>query len=88
MIESNDNPYVDSYVVQHSDGDVVLARLEYIPSATVESDIIHTVLEGETLQSIAHTYYGDSGSWYKISDVNNIMFPLELEAGTKLIIPE
>jgi nucleoid-associated protein YgaU len=51
-------------------------------------EIVHTLLEGETLQSVAFRYYGDSGLWADIADANNIIDPFtEVYRGKQLIIP-
>lgn len=47
----------------------------------------HIVKEGETLQSIAHKYYGDSGYWHRLVAFNHIINPFSLEPYTKLYIP-
>lgn len=54
------SPYEDSYVIKFPDGDVSLERNI---SAISSDHIIHSVLEGETIQNIAFKYYGDSGMW-------------------------
>ena len=50
--------------------------------------MIHSVLEGETIQNIAFKYYEDSGMWGVIADANDILNPFEdLHADMELIIP-
>jgi hypothetical protein len=39
----------------------------------------HTMKEGETLQSIAYRYYGDSGYWGYIADANGILDPFDIQ---------
>lgn len=79
------SPYDDSYVIKFSDGDISLER----NISSISSDyIIHTVLEGETIQNIAFRYYGDSGMWGIIADANDILNPFEdIKADMELIIP-
>ena len=51
---------------------------------------IHTVVDGETLQSIAYFYYKDSGYWLHIARANEIFNPFndtEFYPGKRLIIP-
>lgn len=81
------NPYTDAYLIDYQDGDVSLERRPY--KQTPSSELItHTVLEGETIQSIAFQYYGDSGYWGIIADINNVYFPFDdVTAGKELIIP-
>lgn len=47
----------------------------------------HILKEGETLQSVAFQYYGDSGYWHRIVAFNHIINPFELKPYTKLFIP-
>ena len=63
--------------------------LDDLELSTPESTIIHTVLDGQTLQNIAYQYYKDSGLWYIIALANNIQNPFsdELHAGQQLMIP-
>lgn len=87
MSTTMSNPYEDSYGIKYKDGDVSLERRDEFHDVTSDS-FFHTVLEGETIQSIAYKYYGDSGKWYIIADVNSIYNPFtELEAGMEILIP-
>lgn len=80
------SPYDKAFRVKYLNGDV---SLEPDYPATSESGIQHTVLEGETLQSIAFRYYGDSGLWYKIALMNDIMNPFEeLVENNIILIPK
>lgn len=80
------NPYSNAIVIQFDNGDISLDRLS---SAIIKSNsTVHTVLNGETIQSIAYKYYKDSGKWVDIADVNSIYNPFtELEEGLELYIP-
>lgn len=79
------NPYSNSIAILFDDGDVVLERQV---QKKVSNTLVHTVKEGETIQSIAFQYYGDSGYWVHICDVNNIFNPfVELEEGMEIYIP-
>lgn len=81
------NPYTDAYIIKYKDGDVSLERNFSSPEWSPQS-IVHTVLEGETLQGIAFRYYGDSGKWGTIADANGIFNAFtDIEAGDELIIP-
>ena len=58
----------------------------------VEQDwILHEVQEGETLDFLMYKYGGESAKntikWWLLADVNNVMWPLDLPAGTQLAIP-
>lgn len=81
------SPYEEAYGLQYDNGDTSLERIpyQYNPSS---SDTYHTVISGETLQSISFKYYGDSGLWYILADVNNIYNPIsEIKEGLELLIP-
>ena len=81
--------YSAGYALKYSNGDYSLERPIPIPIYS-DSDQIHTVLDGETLQSIAYRYYGDSGFWYQIAEANQIVNPIsdeEFYVGRRLIIP-
>ena len=81
--------YSAVYALKYSNGDYSLERPIPIPIYS-DNDQIHTVMDGETLQSIAYRYYGDSGYWYQIAEANNIINPFsdsEVFKGRQLIIP-
>lgn len=82
------DPYENSYAIDFEDGDYALERqTPDLDNST--TDIIHTVLDGETIFNIASAYYsGDSGRFTDICDYNSIYNPLEdVIPGLKLIIP-
>lgn len=87
--EVGKSPYDSAYIMQYDEGEFSLERRIPIPIVSNE-DKTHTLMDGETLQSIAYRYYGDSGNWYKIAEANGIMNPLsdtELFVGRQLRIP-
>jgi nucleoid-associated protein YgaU len=47
----------------------------------------HTVRDGDSLQSIAYTAYGDATAWRAIAEANGIDDPMRLRRGTRLLIP-
>lgn len=57
-------------------------------SGTRKRDRLHEVKPGETLDRIAYLAYGDATVWRLIADRNRIMDPLQLRAGTRLVLPE
>lgn len=87
-MESKTSPYnvQDSYVVKYPDGESSVERIDKT-FILKPSNRTHIVLEGETLQSIAFQYYGDSGRWGDIATFNDIIDPFSLEAGDNLQIP-
>jgi nucleoid-associated protein YgaU len=48
----------------------------------------HTLLQGETLHSVAYQEYGEASFWRAVAAVNEIDDPLRVRAGTSLLIPE
>jgi nucleoid-associated protein YgaU len=49
---------------------------------------MHRVVHGETLDRIAATHYADSTRWRLIAEANAVADPIDLPAGTLLMIPE
>lgn len=81
------SPYENSYIVEYPNGEQTLERFSYEHDKS-SKDIIHTVLDGETIQSISFKYYGDSGFWYVIADMNGIYNPItEVIPGIQILIP-
>lgn len=82
------SPFDDATVITYEEGDVSLES-NSLDISTTGNNIIHTVLEGQTLQNIAYKYYRDSGLWYVIAQVNGILNPFsdELYPGQQLNIP-
>lgn len=73
------NDYGDRYLDTYDQSD-----LYNKPSSNTKT---HIVKEGETLQSIAYKYYGDSGYWYRIVSFNKIINPFSVKPYTRLFIP-
>lgn len=48
---------------------------------------VHLVQRGDSLQAIAHKEYDDSSEWRRIAMANGIDDPLELQPGSRLLIP-
>lgn len=48
---------------------------------------VHTVVEGDTLPSIAYLEYGDASMWRAVARANDIDDPLRLPAGRDLLLP-
>ena len=48
---------------------------------------VHTVRDGDSLQSIAYRVYGDANRWRTIAEVNGIDNPLNVRRGTPLMLP-
>lgn len=48
---------------------------------------LHTVKRGDTLQNIAFREYDSPNEWRRIADANGIDDPMNLEPGTRLLVP-
>lgn len=59
-----------------------------VDSTIEENNNEYVVKEGETLWSIAEQEYNDGFAWGEIAQANELPDPNNLEAGTRLIIPE
>lgn len=57
-------------------------------SGTPNPHAVHQVLAGETLDRIASRHYGDASRWRMIAEANGVLDPLDVEAGTLLVIPQ
>lgn len=83
------SPYNNAHIIKYDDGEYSLENVIPIPVLS-DNDKIHTIMDGETLQSIAYRYYGDSGFWYQIAEANSIINPMdsnEVYIGRRLRIP-
>lgn len=82
---SKTSPYHSNvYRVRYQNNDVSLERW---PTRLEDSGVLHTVLEGQTLQEISAIYFGDSGRWADIADINNIHDPFNIPVNSSIIIP-
>jgi LysM repeat protein len=90
-----------SFVLFRADGTPVRARLAVtfteltdldqepreVKRETADYSRIHTVLQGETISSIAAATYGDPTLWRPIALHNELDDPRELAAGSRLAVP-
>ena len=89
-----------NYTVFRKDGTPLQAKVdvtlegakELVPgknptSHAVDMRRVHTVVEGETIASVAFDELGRAGYWRAIADVNGIDDPLRLRPGKALLIP-
>jgi nucleoid-associated protein YgaU len=81
-----DSRYADCILYRDSDGEY-LGRRQRIDTTPRYDDRLHTVIEGDRIDLLAHRYLGDARLWWIICDYNDIFFPLELQPGTDLRIP-
>jgi hypothetical protein len=56
-------------------------------SHAIDMRRVHTVIEGETIQSVAYAELGDPNYWRAIADANGIDDPLRVRPGASLVIP-
>jgi nucleoid-associated protein YgaU len=78
--------YNNSRVIKFKEGDFNLIRIPFVYNPS-NQDKVHTVIEGDRLDTLAHKFYGNSRLWHIIADSNDIINPFELEIGIQLIIP-
>lgn len=48
---------------------------------------VHEFQFGESLDGLAWMAAGKPRLWWMIGDINGILFPLDIESGTRLVIP-
>ncbi len=88
------------YTVFRKDGTPVQAKVDITIEGQAEefgkqnptshathSRRVHTVIEGDTLQSVAYRELGKPAYWRAIAELNGIDDPLRVPAGTELLIP-
>ena len=56
-------------------------------SRAANSHRAHTMVEGDTLQSVAYRRLGKASYWRAIAELNDVDDPLRLEPGTVLLVP-
>jgi nucleoid-associated protein YgaU len=89
-----------NYTVFRKDGTPVQAKVgvtiegegEAVPgqnptSHAMNSSRVRTILDGDSLQSIAFEELGTPGAWRAIAELNRIDDPLRLVPGTTLLVP-
>jgi nucleoid-associated protein YgaU len=81
-----DSRYAGCILYRDSTGEY-FGRRERIDTTPRYDDRLHTVVEGDRIDLLAHRYLGDARLWWIICDYNDIFFPLELQPGTDLRIP-
>ena len=50
--------------------------------------IVHTFQAGEVIDELASRAAGKPRLWWIIADVSDILFPLDIEAGTEVVVPK
>lgn len=53
-----------------------------------EPVIIHQFQKGEVIDELASRAAGKPRLWWVIADVSDVLFPLQIEPGTELVIPK
>lgn len=49
--------------------------------------VIHELEFGETIDELAWKAAGKPRLWWVIADVSDVLFPLDIEPGTQLVVP-
>lgn len=89
-----------NYTVFRKDGTPIQAKVDLTIEGTskiwpgknptshaVDMRRVHTVVEGETIQSVAYAELGNPNYWRAIADANGIDDPLRVRPGQALLIP-
>ncbi|WP_222927040.1 LysM peptidoglycan-binding domain-containing protein [Sphingomonas gilva] len=69
----------------YADFDQSLASAAY---ALSDANGAYTVVDGDSLQSIAEAMWGDANLWYKLAETNGLAWNASLTAGQTLIVPQ
>jgi len=83
----DDNPYYNGTIFQFDDSSLSLDRNPLVYEKS-DKDRYYTTGDGESLDGISFQAYLSSKLWHMIADVNDIFFPLDLPAGSTLLIPD
>lgn len=81
------NPYSTGEVFVFNEGDIQLGRDPLIYTKNVK-DKTHTVVEGETLWSIANDELGNSKWYWVLQEVNNYLFAADININDVIIVPD
>jgi hypothetical protein len=57
------------------------------PAPSSEGSFRHIVTGAETLESLAWRYFSVSEFWWRIADLNPLVFPLDIRTGTAVTTP-
>jgi len=87
MEVQNNNLFITGFITNFSDGTRLLERkvIQLTPNTPFKS---YPVKDTDTLLGIAKRFYGDCKYWFILADVNNVEFPMEVESGTIIKIPD
>ena len=91
---------VVNYTIFRKDGTPVQAKVDITiegqpetiggqnpTSHSINSRRVHTMIDGDTLQSVAYAELGKAAYWRAIAELNGIDDPQRVAAGTTLLIP-
>lgn len=81
-----DSRYARCVLYRDSDG-TSLGMRQRIDTTPRYDDRLHTVVEGDRLDLLAHRYLGDARLWWIICDYNDLFFPLALEPAWPCAFP-
>lgn len=84
---TEDDMYANGTIIQFDDGTLSLQRPELEDYKVGPGDEYEEFVEGKDLTQYSFAYYGNSKRWWTIADVNKVFNPLDITAGTGLIIP-
>ncbi len=85
---TEDDMYQDGSIIAFDDGTMILQRPLIAPYEVQQGDEYEEFVQGQDLTQYSFAYYDNSKKWWAIADVNAIFNPLDIPAGTGLIIPK
>jgi hypothetical protein len=83
-----DSRYLNVPLYSLTSGELQFGLRKRVRMLDDEKYVIHVVQDGERLDMIADTYYGNPQLWWIIADVNSIFRFWTMAIGTELKIPE
>ncbi len=58
------------------------------PLSEIASIADHLITQGETIDLLAQRFYGDEGLWWRLLDANPVVYPLDIQPGDVLALPD
>jgi nucleoid-associated protein YgaU len=79
--------YRNSLLVRDDDGDWISPIMPLVDVRERPSDILHTVQQGDRLDTLAYRYLHDPHLWWVIAEYNHIMWFQDINVGQVLRVP-